>query len=307
MSNAIETRQWTRKLPTAIVAIVIVATLVFIKTIAYFQSGSVSILASLTDSLLDSLVSVMALVTILYAQQPADEDHRWGHGKMEAVSALVQASIIFGGAAFLVFTSINRLFDPKPILDHQLGIVVMCISIVLSLILVLWQRKTLQNEESLTIEADNLNYGSDVLINIGTVIVLLASYYGAPLWLDSVFAIFGAGLMAFMAHSIFMKALNMLLDRELPDEDRNAIIERIEGHEGVLGWHDLRTRCHGGLYDISFDIEVDADLSLRDAHSITKDLETQLLDIYPKCDVMIHVDPQGSPHDARHRVKGVHI
>ena len=307
MSKAVEIRPWARKLPTAVVAIFIVATLVLIKAVAYFQSGSVSILASLTDSVLDSLVSMMALATIVYAQRPADEDHRWGHGKIEAVSALVQASIIFGGSAFLVFTSINRFFDPKPIMDHQLGIVVMCISIVLSLVLVLWQRKTLKNEESLTIEADNLNYGSDVILNIGTVIVLLANLYGAPLWLDSVFAIVGAGLMAFLAHAVFMKALNMLLDRELPDEDRNAIIAQIESHRGVLGWHDLRTRHHGEYYDISFDIEVDADLSLRDAHSVTKDLEAQLLELYPNCDVMIHVDPQGSPHDARHRVKGVHI
>ncbi|MBT6176560.1 MAG: cation diffusion facilitator family transporter [Deltaproteobacteria bacterium] len=307
MSNESETRQWTRKLPTAVVAIVIVATLVVIKTIAYFQSGSMSILASLTDSLLDSVVSVMALVTILYAQQPADEDHRWGHGKMEAVSALVQASIIFGGAAFLVFTSINRLFEPKPIIDHQLGILVMCASIGLSLILVLWQRRTLKYEKSLTIEADNINYGSDVLINIGTVFVLLASYYGAPLWLDSVFALLGAGFMAFMARTVLVKSLNMLLDRELPDEDRNAIIRKIEAHEAVLGWHDLRTRYQGEFYDISFDIEVEPDLSLLDAHSITKDLESQLLKLYPMCEVMIHVDPKGFPHDARHRVKGVHM
>ena len=183
----------------------------------------------------------------------------------------------------------------------------MCLSLVLSLILVLWQRKTLETEDSLTIEADNLNYGSDVLLNMGTVVVLVASLYGAPLWLDSVFAIAGAGLMGFMAYGVFMKALNMLLDRELPDEDRNAIIKVIEAHVGVLGWHDLRTRLHGDYYDISFDIEVDADLSLRDAHSVTKDLEAQLIALYPRCDVMIHVDPQGFPHDARHRVKGVHI
>ena len=307
MSKAVEIHSWSSKLSTAVVAIVIVATLVVLKTIAYLQSGSLSILASLTDSILDSLVSVMAFATIVYAQRPADEDHRWGHGKIEAVSALVQASIIFGGAAFLVFTSINRIIDPRPIVDHQLGIVVMAVSIALSLILVLWQRKTLEKVDSLTIEADSLNYGTDVLINIGTLLVLLASYHGAPLWLDAVFAICGAGFMAFMARSVFMKALNMLLDRELPDAERNAIIAEIEGHEGVLGWHDLRTRDHGEYYDISFDIEVNADWSLREAHSVTKDLEKQLLALYPNCDVMIHVDPEGSPDDARHRVKGVHI
>ena len=145
------------------------------------------------------------------------------------------------------------------------------------------------------------------MINIGTMLVLMANLYGAPLWIDSVFAISGAIFMSIMAYSVFLKALNMLLDRELPDDERNAIIGWIEAHEGVLGWHDLRTRRHGDVYDISFDIEVNADLSLRAAHNVTKDLEKILLERYPMCDVMIHVDPQGFPHDARHRVKGVHI
>ena len=113
--------------------------------------------------------------------------------------------------------------------------------------------------------------------------------------------------MATMAYSVFMKALNMLLDRELPHADRLLIIRDIEAHDAVLGWHDLRTRRHGDVYDISFDIEVDADSSLREAHNVAKDLEQTLVSRFSKCDVMIHVDPQGFPDDERHRVKGIHI
>ena len=278
------TGPWARKLPTAVLAIIIVAVLVVLKAIAYFQSGSVSILTSLTDSVLDSFVSLMALASIVYAQRPADEDHRWGHGKIEAVSALVQASVIIGGSAFLVFSAIDRVFNPEPIVDHWLGIAVMWASILMSLFLVLWQRNTLRNVESLTLEAENLHYGSDVLINIGTVVVLFASLNGAPVWIDSLFALTAAVCMAFMARSVAMKALNMLMDRELPDEERQAIIECIESHEAVLGWHDLRTRRHGDFHDISFDIEVEGSSSLWDAHDITKDLERDLVALYPKCD-----------------------
>ena len=297
----------SRKVPTSVFTVVVVSTLVLLKLFAYAQSDSVSILTSLTDSLLDVVVSLMALGSIVYSQRPADEDHRWGHGKMEAVYALIQVAVIIGGSTFLVFESINRIFKPKPILDHNIAITVMCVSIVLSIVLVIWQRQTLKHEESLTIEAETLHYGSDILVNIGTVIVLFASLYGAPIWIDSLFAIGVALFMATMARTVFIKSLNMLLDRELPEQDRDAIIETLESHTGVLGWHDLRTRRHGDVYDISFDIEVNRKLSLIDAHEITKELESELVRMFSKCDVMIHVDPQGFTEDERHRVKGIHI
>ena len=299
--------QGNRNLYTAVLTSAIVAVLVIIKTIAYKQSGAVSILTSLTDSLLDSCVSLMALGSIIYSQKPADEDHRWGHGKIEAFSALIQASIIVGGATFLVFESGIRLLEPRPIYQHWTGITVMIGSIFLSVLLVVIQRRTLKNSQSLIVESESIHYSSDVLINICTVVVLYANSHGAPIWLDSMFAICAAGIMVFMARSIFIKSLHVLLDRELPDADRDKIIAIIETHEGVLNWHDLRTRNHGELYDISFDIEVDKTLSLWDAHNITKDLERDIIKLFDKCDVMIHVDPKGYTEDERHRVKGVHM
>lgn len=296
-----------RKTTMAVFALVIVMFLVCIKAIAHYKSGSISILASLTDSLMDSLISVMALGSILYADRPADAEHRWGHGKIEAVAALVQASVITGCSVFLVFSSVDRMVRPQAIVDHWLAIWVMLISLLLSAVLVIGQRRTLQDVDSLALEADHLNYGGDALMNLGTLGVLFASLFGAPLWIDSVVAIIGAVFMATMAYSVFMKALNMLLDRELPHAERLLIIRDIEAHESVLGWHDLRTRRHGDVYDISFDIEVDADSSLREAHNVAKDLEQTLVRHFAKCDVMIHVDPQGFPDDERHRVKGIHI
>ncbi len=289
-------------------AIFIVSILIIAKTYAYFQSGSVSILSSLIDSIMDSLVSIMALASIHYARQPADADHRWGHAKMEAVSALFQSAIIAGGGAFLVFEAVSRIFDPVEVTHHILGVKVMALSIVLSAILVMIQRRAVRDTGSLAVEADSVHYGSDIVINAGTLVILGIGFYGAPLWLDPLFAIFVAGFMAYIARGIAVKSLDMLLDRELPDDDRAQIISVIEANGQVLGWHDLRTRRNGTSYVISFDIEADPDIKLFDAHEIAHDLENAIVEIYPNAEVLIHIDPHGHVEQcSRHRIKGVHI
>ncbi len=289
-------------------AIIIVSILIITKTYAYFQSGSVSILSSLIDSIMDSLVSIMALASIHYARQPADAEHRWGHGKMEAVSALFQSAIIAGGGAFLVFEAVSRIFAPIEVTHHILGVKVMVLSIILSVILVAVQRYAVRKTGSLAVEADSVHYGSDILINAGTLAILAFGFYGAPLWIDPLFAIFVAGFMAHIARGIAVKSLDMLLDRELPDEDRAKIISIIEANKQVLGWHDLRTRRNGSYYVISFDIEVEPEMTLFDAHEIAHDLENAIVEIYPNAEIFIHIDPHGHMEQCtRHRIKGVHI
>lgn len=288
-------------------AIVIVCTLIVIKAYAYHQSGAVSILSSLTDSVLDGLVSLMALASIYYARRPADEDHRHGHGKMEAVSALFQAAIIAGGGVFLVFETLVHVSKPVVITNHMIGASVMVASVVLSIILVLIQRHSLKFSESLAVEADSAHYSSDILVNMGALLVLILCFYGAPVWIDTLFAVGVAGFMACVARSIAMKSLNMLLDRELPEEDRAKIIGIIEAHKGVAGWHDLRTHRNGNNYVMSFDIEADPEITLYAAHEIAKDLEEEIVQAYADAEVLIHIDPTGYTEDSRHRVKGVHI
>lgn len=288
-------------------AILIVGILIVIKAYAYYTSGAVSILSSLTDSVIDSLVSMMALASIYYARRPADEDHRHGHGKMEAVSALFQAAIIAGGGVFLVFETLMHVSKPFAVTNHMIGAGVMIVSIVLSVFLVLIQRYSLKSSQSLAIEADSAHYSSDILVNLGAFLILVMCFYGAPVWIDTLFAIGVAGFMVLVARGIAMKSLNMLLDRELPEEDREKVIAIIEAHEGVSGWHDLRTHRNGNDYIMSFDIEADPEITLYAAHEIAKDLEEGILQIYPRAEVLIHIDPQGYTEDSRHRVKGVHI
>lgn len=306
MDQIQETRARRSSMMAGYAAITVVSILIAVKTIAFYLTGSVSILSSLTDSIVDSLVSVMALMSIVYAHRPADEDHRWGHGKMEAVSALFQSAMIIGGGAFLVFESINRLYEPEDMQHHMVGIGVMVFSIILSVILVHIQKKALQVHDSLAVEADSAHYGSDIVVNIGVLLVLLALFYGAPVWIDAVFCFGVALFMAYLARGIAQKSMNMLLDRELPEDERAKIIEIIETHEGTMGWHDLRTRKNGAITVIAFDMEAHGDLTLRDAHNIAKDIEEGILRLYPLAEVFIHIDPHDDTDDARHRVHGVH-
>ncbi len=287
-------------------AVVIVSILIISKALAYYFSGSASILSSLTDSIMDSMVSVMALASIYYARRPADNEHRWGHGKMEAISALFQSAAIMGGGVFLVFEAANRFVEPVEISHQLLGIGVMVLSILLSALLVSIQKNSLNKSPSLAVEADSAHYSSDILINAGVLLVLVLIYMGSPLWIDPLFALLVAGFLARISRNIGSKAIDVLMDRELPEEDRKRIAGIITANKKVLGMHDLRTRRNGRVDDISFDIEVDASLSLMEAHNIALDIEKDILKSYPHAEVLIHVDPEGQAQDARHSVKGVH-
>lgn len=255
---------------------------------------------------MDCIISAATLASIFYARRPADAEHRWGHGKMEAVSALFQAAILTGGGAFLILQSFSHLLSPRAITHHETAIYVMIISIILPLIIVAIQKSSLKKHDSLAIEADSAHYSGDIFLNSGALLVITLSYLGAPLWIDFLFALGVAAYMGFTAKSIAFKSLAMLLDRELPDEDRNAIISIIEAHEKTKGWHDLRTHRNGIDIVISFDIEVDRDMRLYDAHEIAKDVEHNILSQYPNAEILIHIDPCGYTEDSRHRIKGVH-
>lgn len=290
----------------ACIVLVIASMLILVKAAAYYASGSLGVLSSLTDSGLDFIVSFMALGSLYYAQRPADEDHRWGHGKMEAVSAMFQAAILAGGAVFLIFESVQRFINPHEVSHHMTGIVVMVISILFSAVIVYVQRAAIAQKESLALEADLLHYSNDLIINVGVILLLVLQANGAPYWLDPLFALAVAVFLGLCSRKVAMKALGVLLDRELSEEVRGQIIVIIEGHEQVLGWHDLRTHHNGHFNVITFDIEVDAKLSLWDAHEIAKEIEQTILKSFPSSEILIHIDPEGYTEDTRHRVEGVH-
>jgi len=287
-------------------SIVTVTVLIIAKTAAYSQSGSASVLASLIDSLVDASVSIMSFMAIRLSLKPADANHRFGHGKVEGLAALGQAALIALAGLALIYEAVQRFFNPQPVADHGLAVGVMIFAIILTAALVTVQNYVLKRAPSLAVEADRAHYQMDIIINGGVIIVLAGLYYGAPLWLDPVFALLVALYLARTVKQIGLKGLDMLLDRELPDEIRHQITAEVLAHDGVLGMHDLRTYRSGMRTFISFDIEADPSILLWHAHEIVRAVERRLLTMFPHAEILIHVDPYGDTDDSRHVVRGIH-
>ncbi len=292
-----------KALTAGLASIATVTLLIVMKALMYIMSDSASVLASLVDSLGDATVSLMTYFAIRFSLKPADANHRSGHGKIEGLAALFQASLIMLAGLALLWESGRRFLHPQPVEYHELAIIVMLISIVLSVVLVRIQSRVLKEAPSLAVEADQTHYATDIIVNAGVIVVLLALMAGAPLWIDTLFAVGVVGYLGWAAKGIAMMGLDMLLDRELPDDVRQAIKTRVRAHPGVKGLHDLRTSKSGMRIFISFDIEVDGDMTLTAAHDITRDLEHELLRDFPHAEIMIHVDPYGDPDDTRHSVR----
>lgn len=283
-----------------------VTVLIVIKTVAYLASGSTSVLASLVDSFVDAGVSLINFLAIRHSLKPADENYRHGHGKIEALAALMQGAFICGAAVFLTFESFQRLSSPHPVAAHGLAIGVMVVSVLLSVVLVVVQNYSLRHAPSLAVKADRAHYSSDILMGGGVILALIAQKYGAPYWVDAAFALTIAAWMFVAVYKISLSAVDMLLDRELPPETRERILAIITSNKDVRGVHDLRTNMTGMRIRIVFDIEIDPDITLADAHAIGKNVEQAILHEFPNAEIMIHKDPVGETEDSRHTVRGVH-
>lgn len=282
-----------------------VVLLIGIKGYAFMASGSAAVLATLTDSLTDAVISLMMLIALRYSLRPADTSHRYGHGKMEGIAALFQAAFLGGAGLFLVFEALRRFAEPQVVTNHMLGITVAVIAMVMSIVLVTVQTICLKRAPSLAVESDQAHYKTDILLNGSVILALLINYYGGPTWVDPSCAILIAGYYAIAARRIALNATDMLMDKELPEAVRTRIKDIIKRHPDILGYHDLRTRKSGMVIHISFDVEIDPNLCLRDAHDIVRALEQDLIADYPYAEIIIHKDPYGDTHDTRHQAKGV--
>jgi ferrous-iron efflux pump FieF len=247
-------------------------------------------------------MSGVMLMALRYSLRPADNSHRHGHGKMEGVGALFQSACLIAAGLFLLFEGAQRFANPQEITDHILGVWVAGIAIVLSMQLILVQNYCLSKAPSLAIESDQAHYTTDVALNLSVMAVLLISYYGGPNWIDPICAIAVAFYYAYAARKIGLSAIDMLTDRELPKAVRDKIIEIIRRHPDILGFHDLRTRKSGMVLHISFDVEVDPEITLREAHDQVRALENDIMNDFPYAEIIIHKDPYGDPHDHRHQV-----
>lgn len=267
--------------------------LILAKAVAYFMTDSVSLLSTLLDSLLDAAASILNLFAVRHALTPADREHRFGHGKAEPLAGLGQAAFITGSAIFLLFEAGQRLISPRPLENTEIGIAVMLFSIAATVALVTFQRHVIRRTGSVAIKADSLHYVGDLLVNGSVVVALLLE---AQLGWPGADALFGIGIALYIVYTAWQIArisLDMLMDRELPDEDRKRIREIALEQPLVLSLHDLRTRSAGPNVFIQLHLEMDGALSLFEAHAAADAVEVELMRAFPGAEVIIHQDPAG--------------
>ena len=271
--------------------------LIVVKTAAWFLTDSVAILSSLIDSWLDALASIVNLLAVRHALLPADREHRFGHGKLESLAGLGQSAFIGGSAALLLFEAGHRLYAPAPVSNELFGMGVMVFTIVLTMILVRFQIYVVRKTKSVAISADSLHYKGDILLNGSVLISLAASMSLGWSFLDPIFAIAIAGYILWNAWRIVAQSLHILMDRELPDEERARIRDIALAHPEVREMHDLRSRTAGTMTFIQLHLEMDGDMKLARAHDIADEVEAEIRAAFPEAEVIIHQDPAGLAED----------
>jgi ferrous-iron efflux pump FieF len=267
--------------------------LVALKTIAYFATGSVSVLAALADSALDLFTASLNLIAIRSALTPADAEHRFGHGKAEPLAGLAQGAFIAGSALFLVIQAIIRLVTPQPIARAGVAVAIMVVSIVCAAGLISFQRHVVAKTGSVAISADRLHYMGDLFTNLGVLLAIALVSFAGWTRADPIIALFVAGFMVASAWAVSRQSYDQLMDRELPDSDRERIKGIVMGHSEVRSLHDLRTRSAGVDTFIQVHIELDPAMSLMRAHEVSDAVESDLCAAFPRAEVIIHQDPAG--------------
>ena len=274
----------------SVASVVTALFLIVAKLAAWSMTGSVSLLASLVDSVMDSIASLINLFAIRYSLQPADKEHRFGHGKAEPLAGLSQAAFIAGSAIFLVFHAVDRLRFSHQLEQIGIGIGVMLLAIVMTLVLLAIQRYVIRKTDSTAIRADSLHYLTDLLTNISVLLALYLSTLGWT-WADPVFAIAVAIYIFYSAYQIGFEAFQQLMDRELPDEILKQIQTTALNHPAVKGTHELRTRQSGQTRFVQLHLELDENLSLKQAHEIADEVEKEIKTFIHGAEVIIHQDP----------------
>ena len=272
-------------------SVAVACVLIVTKAIAWWFSGSVSMLAGLTDSLLDGVTSLLNLLAVHYALRPADDDHRYGHGKAESLSGMAQALFIAGSAVLIAFQAFQRLQHPEPVGAPWLSIGVIVLSLALTAALLILQYRVIRETGSNAIRADSLHYRSDMMLNGSILVALVLAAFG----FHQVDAWFGLGIAAYILWSaiqIARESFSVLMDEELPPDVSQHMLELACSVPGVLGAHDLRTRISGSHWFVQLHLELPGELSLSVAHGISDQAADAIHNAYPRAEVLVHADPQ---------------
>jgi ferrous-iron efflux pump FieF len=267
--------------------------LLFLKAFAAWQTGSVAMLGSLADTALDLLASLVTLYGVRVAATPADVDHRFGHGKAEALAALFQVGLIAASAAAIGWQAVQRLTADRPTTGAELGIGVSLVAIVATFALLAYQRHVIARTGSVAIHADNVHYQSDLLLNLSVIAALVLDQYLGFVGADPIFGIAIALWLAWGAFKASSQAIDQLMDKEWPEEKRQRFLEVAAQHPELRGIHDFRTRRSGSRDFAQFHMYVAPEMSVKDAHAVMDQVEAKIAGEFPGVEVLIHLDPEG--------------
>ena len=268
-------------------------TLIGMKAYAALQTSSMAMLGSLADSSLDLVASLIVLLAVRIAATPADHEHRFGHGKAEALAALIQVIIITFSAAFIGFRAVQRLIAGAETSQAELGIGVSIVAIVLTMALITYQRHVVRRTGSLAIGTDRLHYSSDLLLNGSVIIALLLDQFGRLTGSDAIFGVLIALWLLWGAWRASSHALDQLMDREWPDELRERFLAAAKEYPELAGLHDFRTRTSGTHQFAQFHVWVPPLWTVQEAHDRLDRAEEGLRERFPNTEILIHVDPEG--------------
>lgn len=283
----------TLRLRASLLSMSVAFILVVIKLYAYIQTDSMSVLSALIDSSVDLMASILIFIGIRKAIQPADHSHRYGHYKIESLTALLQAAFIAGSCVILLYEVMNHIIHPQAVVNMNVGLWVMSASILLTMILLSYQYYVIRKTNSVAITADQLHYKGDLFMNFSVIIVLFLSQKISWPYLDPVFAVIIVIFLLSGTRKIIASALDILMDKELPTEERAEIMTYIDKHPEAKGIHDLRSRYDGVCRFIEFHLELAPDLTLHQAHEITDQIENELKEKFAPAEILIHQEPAG--------------
>jgi len=267
--------------------------LLLLKAYASWQTGSVAMLGSLADTALDLIASLATLYGVRYAAQPADHEHRFGHGKAEALAALFQVVVIALSAFAILYRALERLMQGRVTAHAEYGIGVSVVAIAATLMLLAYQRYVIGKTRSVAIGADHVHYQSDVLLNIAVIAALALDQYAGIRWADPVFGVGIAVVLLGGAWKASSQAIDQLMDREWPEERRQHFLAVAARHPALSGIHDLRTRSSGTHDFVQFHVWVDPAMTVAEAHEVMDEVEAKLEAEFPNTEILIHLDPDG--------------
>ena len=262
-----------------------------LKAYAAWATGSVAMLGSLADTGLDLIASLVTLLGVHVAAQPADADHRFGHGKAEAIAALFQVIVIAVSALAIGAQAVSRLVGGETTAHAEYGIAVSAIAFGVTLALLAYQRHVIARTRSIAIGADHVHYQSDLLLNVAVIVALALDQFAGIRWADPVFGVAIALWLLFGAWRTSTRAIDQLMDKEWPDEKRDRFLALAARHPELADIHDLRTRTSGARDFVQFHVSVDPQMTVAEAHRVMDEVEARLAVDFPDTEILIHPDP----------------